>query len=252
MKNTNNENNRKNILFIGGLDNTCLAGLGRDLEVGFECGLNPYIINTANIAQNTLKVYHFQTAPTDFIQSQIQAIQESQTSFNAVKIGSLDGLQNILGIQNLLKEINTFTVLDVPIISSSGYTLCREYLAIQNLLFNLSYLVTLNIPEMETFFGSHEKFLSQRNHYLANFLIKGGHYNDTEANAEATDILYFSDKAVPNLVLKNKMYPQSIRGTGCLLASYIACFYAKTQDVVMSVTFAKKAVSDRIKELNIK
>lgn len=183
--------------------------------------------------------------PASLVKKQIEmALNNYQIS--AVKIGMLATSAITKVTADALRKLKNIPIIIDPVLeSSSGKKLINKK-AIEILLNELlpqTYCLTPNLKEAEILSGIKIKQKSDikkaaeilLNMGAKNVLLKGGHMNDEKA-----DDYLFGEK---ELVFSDQRFAKNIRGTGCSLASAIACNLAKQLSLEESITNAKKYVS---------
>ena len=239
------------ILVIGGSDSSGEAGIFADVKTCRDLDCEVSVAVTAVTAQNARKHYHSHVIPKQTLQSQLFALSDSR--IDAVKIGMLPNLESIEVVRDfLLAHPFGSVVLDPVFASSSGGNLSTEegIASLDNLLFPYVSLVTPNLFEaIRLVKQAGLKANSQAELASACLelgaiaaLVKGGHYSGDEcADLLATDnekTFTFSRKRIPG--------GSDVRGTGCRLATAIACFQAKRNELKESVGLACEYLSGYI------
>ncbi|KAL1301808.1 hypothetical protein AAFC00_005999 [Neodothiora populina] len=229
----------KRILVVAGSDSSGGAGLEADQKVIAAYGCYAMTATTALTAQNTLGVEDIHATPSDFVKKQVDACMSD--------IGMLTCAETIHVVADAIKRWNIpFTVVDPVMVSTSGARLLPES-AIKVMcdqLLQHTSLLTPNIPEAllilrETgqAFGEVKgledmKALARTVSALGpkSVLIKGGHipltkdYKTAKIDEEKqilVNVLYANDSfhTYESKYLKSR----NTHGTGCSLASAIAC-----------------------------
>ena len=224
------------LLVIGGSDSSGGAGVFADVKTCHDLGCEVSVAVTAVTAQNERRHYHSHVLPKQTLQSQLFALGDSE--IDAVKIGMLPNLESIEVVRDfLLAHSFGKVVLDPVFSSSSGGSLSTEegIASLDNRLFPHVGLVTPNLFEANRLIKqaglraeSQEELAVACLELGANAaLIKGGHYSGEECvDLLATDegrIFTFSRNRIPG--------GSKVRGTGCRLATAIACFQAKGHEL---------------------
>ena len=241
----------RRILVIGGSDSSGEAGIFADCKTCRDLDCEVSVAVTAVTAQNARKHYHSHVIPKQTLQSQLFALSDSR--IDAVKIGMLPNLESIEVVRDfLIAQPFGSVVLDPVFASSSGGNLSTEegIASLDNLLFPYVSLVTPNLFEaIRLVKQAGLKANSQAELASACLelgaiaaLVKGGHYSGDEcADLLATDnekTFTFSRKRIPG--------GSDVRGTGCRLATAIACFQAKRNELKESVGLACEYLSGYI------
>jgi hydroxymethylpyrimidine kinase/phosphomethylpyrimidine kinase len=221
------------MLIVSGFDGTSSAGIILDAFVAKVFEVNHYCVVSALNMQNHSNYYGTELLS---IEKQLQGV-DFEPEF--VKIGLLHNAKNVEIIAGFLKKFpNAKIICDTPIVSSSGKNLVEnvhEYLKVfQEKLLPMVFLLTPNLDELN-YFGSIETILKSG---CQNVLVKGGH-----ANGEfAEDVLYCINKiqefSLPRIYLQGK----NVRGTGCALATAIACFLQTGLKLEDAISNAKQFI----------
>lgn len=229
------------IIVIAGTDSSGGAGLTRDAVVAAEMGCQLLPVVTAVTAQTDRAVTGLQLVTPDMVAAQIAAAL-SQSKVKAVKIGMLGTPEIALAAAMALETSTLPVVLDPVLVSSSGKALMSGMLP--SPLIRRADLLTPNLPEAAA--------MTRRNQ-AANFaeiaaqadllrrggaravLIKGGH----GAGDLATDHLFDPSGhqcfSAPRLNIGR-------RGTGCSLATAIACELSRGHELAHACAAAKAYV----------
>ena len=228
------------LLVIGGSDSSGGAGVFADLKTCHDLGCEVSVAITAVTAQSDRRHYHSHVLPKEALQSQLLALGDF--GIDAVKIGMLPDLESIEVVRDfLLAHSFEHVVLDPVFSSSSGGSLSTEegIASLNKLLFPHVGLITPNFSEASRLIKQ-AGLRSESQEAMAAAclelgpkaaLVKGGHCSGEECvDFLATDDgerFAFSRKRIPG--------GSKVRGTGCRLASAIACFQAKGFDLKESV-----------------
>ena len=243
------------LLVIGGFDSSGGAGVFADLKTCHDLGCEVSVAITAVTAQSDRRHYHSHVLPKEALQSQLLALGDF--GIDAVKIGMLPDLESIEVVRDfLLAHSFGRVVLDPVFSSSSGGSLSTEegIASLNKLLFPHVGLITPNFSEASRLIKQ-AGLRSESQEAMAAAclelgpkaaLVKGGHCSGEECvDFLATDDgerIAFSRKRIPG--------GSKVRGTGCRLASAIACFQAKGLELKDSVgeacEYLAGYISDRV------
>ncbi len=250
------------ILLIGGTDPSG-AGLQTDWQVSHYLQVQANTVVTAVTSQNANAVFDQGIVSYQQLKSQLDALQS--LSFSAIKIGMLGNEQTIKAIIEFLKKQSSETavILDPVLASSSGGELLSSQ-GIQALLKDLLPFVTLitpnidelvlltettcqNYPDIET--GA-QKLLDLGADAV---LVKGGHFKANELS-EGINVCPNKNSTDFFLSAKEQFYLQgerwknrnNVRGTGCALASSIACLLSQSYALNDAVVVSKALISAAI------
>ncbi|GAB7351477.1 hypothetical protein MBLNU459_g2131t2 [Dothideomycetes sp. NU459] len=262
--------NVRRILVIAGSDSSGGAGLEADQKVIAAHGCYAMTATTALTAQNTQGVYGIHETPSGFVQQQIDACADD-IGIDVVKTGMLASASTIRIVADALKRHNVpFAVVDPVMVSTSGARLLAEN-AINVLcehLLPVTDLLTPNIPEAHLLLEEcgkaaqdirdldDMKQLAKSVSELGprNVLIKGGHIPLTKhheaARTEAekqllVNVLY--GEGTFTIFESEYQISRNTHGTGCSLASAIACNIASGLDLEQSIRVAGRYVEAGIR-----
>jgi hydroxymethylpyrimidine/phosphomethylpyrimidine kinase len=215
------------LLVIAGSDSSAGAGLQADLKTAHRFGVYAQTAVTAVTAQTTEGVEAVQALPPDLVRAQIKAALED-IGADAVKIGMLAYAGVAVAVAEALSNSKAPLVLDPVLVSSSGRTLLdRAGIEIlKSRLLQRADLVTPNLDECEVLIGLrplddgglHKAVEAFASLGVANVLIKGGH----GAGATVRDTLLQAGKK-PVSFASPRQDTRHTHGTGCVLATAIAC-----------------------------
>ena len=225
---------RISVLAIAGSDSGGGAGIQADSRTIAAHGLHPLTAITALTAQNTLGVTAVQACSRDVLRAQIDSAF-ADFDIRAIKIGMLMNADIVHCVADALADHpKRPLVLDPVMIATSGASLLEPEAvkAIVSRLFPLASVVTPNLPEArflgaeaitdEAGLGHAATFV--RSLGAAAVLLKGGHLE----GKEAIDLLDFEER---RRVFRHPRIAIEGHGTGCTLASAIACGLAAGKDV---------------------
>ncbi|KAK5128397.1 hypothetical protein LTR85_003065 [Meristemomyces frigidus] len=228
----------KRILVIAGSDSSGGAGLEADQKVIAAHGCYAMTATTALTAQNTQGVYGIQETPSDFVQKQIDALKQSVVDPVMVATSGAKLLPED-AVKVLCSELLPETYIVTPNIPEA------------NLILKASGQPAIEIDDLE---GMKQLAAAVRKLGPKYVLVKGGHLPLTaEHKVAQTDD---EKKIVVNVLVGDDVeevvelaYQQSknTHGTGCTLASAIACNLAKGTDIAKAVRLACRYVEAGIK-----
>jgi len=208
---------------------------------------------TAVTVQDTHGVHDVHPIPASIVKAQIETCL-SDIGADAIKIGMLacDAIAN--AIAEALAEFSTIPLVLDPVLSSTSGTVLLGPEALHTLktrLFPRALLVTPNIPETETLTGIRiETFDDMRiaadefaGFGVAHVLFKGGHGSgvmviDTLVDTGSGRIARFESPRIDT---------RHTHGTGCTLASAIACGLAQKLSLTDAVRRAHDFVQNAIR-----
>jgi len=231
-------------LIIAGSDSGAGAGMQADLKTFTAYKIYAATVITAITAQNTLGVDEVFNIPLSSIEAQLKSVSKD-LKISLIKIGMLSNKNIIDLISNCLEKYfpNIPVILDPVMVAKGGHLLLSTD-AIETLkkkLFPKSYLITPNLPEAEKIINTEitnskdmEKHIQEfYKMNVKNVLLKGGHLN----SKKIIDILQ-TDSEVYKFI-SSKIESRNTHGTGCTLASAIACNLFKGFNLYDSVKNAR-------------
>ena len=223
------------LLIIGGTDSSGGAGLTRDTAVATSLGLAVCPVVTAVTAQTDGRLHSaFALAPA-LIRQQIETALAGG-GIGAVKIGMLANEAIVREVTDRLRDAGLPVVLDPVLRSSSGGALLSATgaKALLRDLLSVTTLVTPNLEELASLSGQPAASMAGQVRSLGAHavLVKGGH----GTGANSVDTLFCADEirefSAPRLKVQR-------RGTGCSLATAIACGLAQGLSLQESCVQAK-------------
>lgn len=235
----------KKIGIIGGTDSSRGSGLSADKATILNLGGQPFPIISAITLQGNPSRIRIYSVPGLGFESQLNDLLEED--LDAIKIGMLPDESAVRMVGEFLDQSSCKKVVLDPVQkTSNGHNLISEKgwdCMVEELLPRIS-LLTPNLEEARQLLGlnSSEKI---RPHSLVkkcrelgsrSILLKGGHgFGD-----QSIDLL--ADSTNPVIEYKWPRIPQGteVRGTGCRLASAIACMWTKENDLELVVQEAGK------------
>mgnify|MGYP000856160282 FL=1 len=239
------------LLVIAGSDSSAGAGLQADLKTAQRFGVYAQTAVTAVTVQNTRGVTAIQAMLPEIVRGQIRAALDD-IGADAIKVGMLANAQIACVVADALMETDLPLVLDPVLVSTSG-SLLLEPAALKILKYRLlprATLVTPNLPESEALVDilpSDDHTVHQAAQAFAllgakRVLFKGGHGK----GAVVRDIL--TDVDAPSLILEApRQDTRHTHGTGCTLATAIACGLAKGQRLSEAVERAHSFVQNALR-----
>ena len=255
------------VLTIAGSDSCCGAGVQADLKVISALGAYGTCAITAITAQNTLGVSSVFNVPASFVGQQIDAVV-SDVGADSLKTGMLVSEEVVEIVCDMFRKYSLKILVADPVITSHKGERLLSGEGVKKLisdLIPLSCLVTPNIPEAEILTGRKIKNLSDVkdaasalfDQGASNVLIKGGHVmnhgngndNDDDTNGEIVDLFY--DGKEFQYFREKRVNTENVHGTGCMYSAAIATELAKENDMISSITTAKKFITKVIKKSSI-
>ena len=241
------------VVAVSTLDNTSGAGIISDARHICKANAHPFCIQSGIAVQSNQKVHLIQPTDIECFKLMIDTLPKS---FDFVlKIGMICDINQIEHIQSLCKVAKA-VVIDMPIISSSGYQITGTQIfnEIFTKLLPLATIFTPNKHELE-YCGGVDKILSTGVGYL---LIKSMSTGDFEKYNIKPNIKIKPDFVYDCLITQNKkvllfgnkklsLNVDKIRGTGCALSSVTAGFLANGYSIKAAIKKANKMLYKQIK-----
>lgn len=238
------------LLVIAGSDSSGGAGIQADLKTAQAFGVYAQTAVTAITVQDTNGVKTVHPVPPEIVAAQISAAL-NDIGADAIKIGMLGNGAIAAAVADALEGSGIPLVLDTVLLSSSGAPLLDEagIDILKQRLIRRAALVTPNLPEAEVLTGIYPK----SEHRLRNaamvlkmlgtdhVLFKGGHGEGEVLR----DVLWTGGDFIP-FEAPRQQTPHT-HGTGCTLATAIACGLAQGLDRRAAVTRAHAYVQEAIR-----
>ena len=238
------------LLVIAGSDSSGGAGIQADLKTAQAFGVYAQTAVTAITVQDTSGVAEVHPLPAKLVRAQIEAAL-GDIGADAIKIGMLGNGEIAQAVADVLEGSSIPLVLDTVLLSSSGAPLLDEagIAILKNRLMRRAALVTPNLPEAEALTGVYPR----SEHRLRNaamvfkllgvehVLFKGGHGEGEVLR----DVLWSGGEFIPFEAPRQET-PHT-HGTGCTLATAIACGLAQHVPLAEAVERAHAYVQDAIR-----
>ncbi|MFP5283677.1 MAG: bifunctional hydroxymethylpyrimidine kinase/phosphomethylpyrimidine kinase [Actinomycetes bacterium] len=235
------------VLTIAGSDSGGGAGIQADLKTMLAHGVHGMSVVTAITAQNSVGVQGVWPLPPEAVDAQFRSVVDD-IGVDAVKTGMLGSADTVRTVAGLLADVAVDVVVDPVCASKHGDPLIDEDAveAVRGDLAGRATVLTPNLPEARLLAGADQRAsvaeLGDRLLGLgaAWVLVKGGH-----AAGEPVDHLFGRD-APPTSFSAPRADNRHTHGTGCTLASAIACQLALGREVPEAVRLAKAYVTGAI------
>jgi hydroxymethylpyrimidine/phosphomethylpyrimidine kinase len=237
------------ILVIAGSDSGGGAGIQADIKTAMALGAHASTAVTALTAQDTTGVHGVYPVPPGFIRQQI-AVALADPGADAVKTGMLGDAGVIEAVAAALVDARLPLVVDPVMVAKGGARLLDPAAldALTRRLLPLAALLTPNLPEAEALTGMAIPDLAgmhraaQRLLRLgsAAVLLKGGH----AAGEVVTDLLATAEGTLT--FQRRRLHTRHTHGTGCTLATAIACGLAAGLTLAEAVGRARDYVQAAI------
>lgn len=242
------------VLAIGGFDGSGGAGTLADARAIQLNGGYPCALVTAITAQNTTRVEHIEPVSAELIRRQMQCIVDD-FRIDAIKIGLLPSVECVETLVDCLTDerLNCPVVVDPVMCATSGAKLIDERAldALVQDLIPLATLVTPNVAEASMLtnrsINNLMDAIAAGNQLMGmacpNVLVKGGHLADDRGTDVWCHVDGFEEFEATEL------QEGTVRGTGCMLSSAIACHLSQGKSmrdaIRLSKEFVNHAISDR-------
>lgn len=224
------------ILIIAGSDSGGGAGIQADIKTVTMLGGHAMTAVTAVTAQNTLGVDAVHLIPTDIVIAQIDAVVRD-IGVDAVKIGMIGSAGTAEAVAAYLKRLTVPIVFDPVMVATSGAALAdARTIAAFHSLMAIASVVTPNLPELNALGGTMPIL-----RHGCHLLLKGGH-GDRD---EIVDQLLSTSGLIREL-RGQRINTINTHGTGCTLASAVACGLGQGMGIVqafeLAVSFVRLAI----------
>lgn len=201
------------ILIVAGSDSGGGAGIQADIKTVTMLGGHAMTAVTAITAQNTLGVQSVMPVPAEMVVAQMDSVI-GDIGVDAVKIGMIGSAETAHAVAERLEALSVPVVFDPVMVATSGSVLAdAATIAAFERLMRIASVVTPNVPELEAL-GGEAAVLAHGCHLVA----KGGH----AGGAEVVDRL-LSPGGGSRELRGERLATRHTHGTGCTLASAIAC-----------------------------
>jgi hydroxymethylpyrimidine/phosphomethylpyrimidine kinase len=226
------------LLIISGFDPSCGAGIVRDVITCEKIGVQPLAVISCNTSQNNKKFDYLKPIECGIIGAQLAILLEENKDLEVIKIGMLGSKKNAETIFRWIEKNlpNAKIILDTPFVTSSGGVAAERHLIqyITEDILPKCYLVTPNLAESKHI---------NLDYFQTNILVTGG---DGDDKKQSIDTLWTVDKLLIPFV--GKRYNKKVRGTGCTLATAIACYLSLGEKLIPAIKKGKKFVGKYIQQ----
>lgn len=229
------------IVCIGGSDSAAAAGLQADSRIAVELGYHAANVVTAVTAQDTSAVVGWENVSPALVALQWQALS-ADLDIAAIKVGMVGSPAVAAVVADALRDARCPVVVDPVLRASNGGELAT--IACLDPLLSLATVVTPNADEAAALTGlavrsPADAELAGRNLLRAGaraVLIKGGHFSIDQG----CDVLVAASRTQ---TFPANAFAAAVRGTGCSLASAIACGLADGMTLVDAVARARAVIA---------
>ncbi|HEY0834056.1 MAG TPA: bifunctional hydroxymethylpyrimidine kinase/phosphomethylpyrimidine kinase [Azospirillum sp.] len=239
------------VLIVAGSDSGGGAGIQADIKAVSALGGYAATAITALTAQNTTGVYGIFPVDPAFVARQMRVVLED-IGADAIKVGMLASVEVIEAVagEYEARAINIPLVIDPVMVAKGGHALLENdaELTLKKRLLPLADLVTPNIPEAEALADIEIRDLADMRRaaqLIRTFgpkavLLKGGHMDGELVQ----DLLVTEDGE--EVFESARVHTPHTHGTGCTLASAIACGIAQGLGVRDAVVRARAYLAQAI------
>jgi hydroxymethylpyrimidine/phosphomethylpyrimidine kinase len=240
------------VLIVAGSDSGGGAGIQADIKTVTALGGYAMTAVTAVTVQNTTGVTGIHHVPADIVRGQMRACLDD-IGADAIKTGMLADSDVIEAVAAELevRASGIPVVIDPVMIAKGGTRLVVNGAvdAIKRQLLPRAALITPNVPEAQSLLGTSIESVDgmlRAAERLLSFgakavLLKGGHMRDSTV----TDVLVTNQGH--ETLTHPRIETQHTHGTGCTLASAIACGLAQGLDLLAAVKRARAFVWEAIR-----
>lgn len=237
------------LLSIGGLDPTGGAGLLADARTAWHHEMHPAGVVTALTAQSEKGVTWSGPVDPERVVEQLSGVLFG-SPVAAVKVGMLGTAALVPHLVATLKRSTQVPlVLDPVLAASSGESLFDGSLADLAPLLRLATVVTPNRPELSALTGRELAGMADvqaaakdlRDAGAQAVLVKGGHADGAPVDVLFDGIRYYEFAA-------SRVPVFNVRGTGCALATAVACRLGLGSALPEAVSAAKAYVTRRLEQ----
>lgn len=240
------------VLIVAGSDSGGGAGIQADIKTVTMLGGYAATAIAALTVQNTLGVADIHPVPPAFVQAQMRAVLDD-IGADAIKTGMLGDAAMVAAVADVIAALpeRPAVVVDPVMVAKGGARLLGADAvgALRSRLFPLAALLTPNTPELEALTGrtvATEDDAREAGRMLVGqgvpaVLVKGGHLDGDEVAdwlLTATEERRFASQRIAT---------RHTHGTGCTLASAIACGLAKGLPLVEAVRIGRDYVQAAIR-----
>jgi hydroxymethylpyrimidine/phosphomethylpyrimidine kinase len=241
------------VLTVAGSDSGGGAGIQADLRTMLALGVHGMSVVTAVTAQNSLGVQGAWELPAAAVRAQYRSVVDD-IGVQAVKTGMLASAELVETVAELLAGTDAPAVVDPVGVSKHGDPLLAASAldAVRTRLLPVATVATPNLDEVAQLTGvrvESEDDLRRAAAAVLEYgprwvLVKGGHLTGRAGGEQAVDLL--TDGSEEHWLRAPRYDNRHTHGTGCTLASAVACGLARGRSVPEAVAAAKEYVTGAI------
>jgi hydroxymethylpyrimidine/phosphomethylpyrimidine kinase len=240
------------VLIVAGSDSGGGAGIQADIKTVTMLGGYAATAIAALTVQNTLGVSDVHAVPPAFVQAQMRAVLDD-IGADVIKTGMLGSAALVEAVCEVIEAHapETPLVVDPVMVAKGGARLLDESAlgAVRDRLLPLAALVTPNTPELEALtgreIGDEAAALAAGRRLVEQgvraVLVKGGHLPGDEV------VDWLLTRAAEHRFASPRQATRHTHGTGCTLASAIACRLALGDALVDAVPAARAYVQSAMR-----
>jgi hydroxymethylpyrimidine/phosphomethylpyrimidine kinase len=240
------------LLVIAGSDSSGGAGIQADLKTAQGFGVYAQTAITAVTIQNTRGVTGYHAVPPDVVRGQIIACL-SDIGADAIKTGMLGSAEMVAMVADTLAEHapDIPLVVDPVMVAKGGSRLLDDdaVTAIKKKLLPRAALLTPNLPEAEALSGIYPKSEHRIRNAAMVFKMLGSNavlYKGGHGESETVRDVLWADGDFINFDAP-RQDTRHTHGTGCTLATAIACGLAQGRSLRDAVARAHTYVQNAIR-----
>ncbi len=245
---------RPGVLSIAGSDSAGLAGIQRDNHTIVALGGHPLNVISANTAQDGEGVKAINAVTIESFSTQFEAARTNRPA--AIKTGLLATEKQIdlLAQYYAQTQVTPPLVIDPVFSATSGDTFSHSNLiaSLKQKLLPHCTLLTPNLNEASQLCGfavtSPQDMIDSAHTLLAmgakSVLLKGGHLSENDK----ISCDYFASEHESFWLSSPRQQTKNTRGTGCALASAIACALALGYPINDAVVIGKMAINQGLRQ----
>ena len=238
------------VMTIAGLDPSAGAGALADIKTIAAFGCYGVAVVTSLTFQNTLGVLGARHQSADTVRRQMNALFDD-FEIAAIKTGMLPTREIVAEVAAIIKAKSVPIVVVDPVLkSTSGFEMVDENVAeaIRDHLFPLASVITPNVAEAQFFLDEEIHFLTDVQRAAQKMLVMGSRAvlitGGDVVSESSTDVLADGDGCCTYSV--DRIDSRNTHGTGCTLASAVACLLATGHDLREAIPIAKRYIAEAI------
>ncbi len=247
---SNKNQHRPCVLTIAATDSAGMAGIGMDIRTQTALGCHTLSVISANTAQNNEKVLSVNAVSDQVFDDQIQAILHYPIT--VIKIGLLANIQQLQLILKYFKNHSAKIIYDPVLSSTSGHSFYEpEFIStLKDFFLPRCDLITPNIHEARLLTNTSIEALKDFEAVAKQLIelgcshvfLKGGHTHSDVCRD------YFTGSETDFWLASPRIDSNNTRGTGCALASSVACALALNYSLVDAIVIGKMCINQGLEQ----